>query len=573
MKKKTLSLSRYLLTALSAATLLAATSCELFLSDSGSGGGGGTEIIVDSPYKIDFGSSSTKTLTLTSLSGKSVYLVKSNVSSSIASDINTGYAASTYASSRSVTDVPIERSINSTDLISGNFNGNIRFDYQPARDFNANPPAIETARARNLVSIEGTALFEYDAVGEIKSFNVQNKAGAWISISTTLRAIGEHCYIWVPDSNFGSGGATDDKIDLDQVNALRDKFDVIYPLETNVLGYEYGGGSDGGVDNDLHISILVYDIGDNSEESADGGIYGYFWSKDFYTQEQLTTYGSSYQTNLAEMFYIDSYFTDADPETIYSTLVHEFQHMINFNRKNVEQGISSETWYNEMLSQLAEDMINSHISGDTSASPAELRIPLLNGYYDLVGVNQWIDYSSSQSMNLISYSTTYGFGAFLARNYGGAILIKAMEDNAASGTSSISLALHSVDPYTFTDTISGFKNVFRRYGEAFVYSGTSIPDGAKTFDKTVLTEINDITYVFPAIDIWELDNRLFILNPADMISGALGPTVWDIGSVADMSPYSVSILSAMDWQEIESDLTVTLYKPADPDVEFYLMIR
>ncbi len=109
------------------------------------------------------------------------------------------------------------------------------------------------------------------------------------------------------------------------------------------------------------ITILLTDI--NNDNSSNGGVVGYFWAKDNYTQS--TVAGS----NERVIFYIDSVMyanNDSDGDgnadnywenIIYSTLAHEFQHMINFYQRVAKRGLATETWYNEMLSAAIEDIV------------------------------------------------------------------------------------------------------------------------------------------------------------------------------------------------------------------------
>ena len=49
--------------------------------------------------------------------------------------------------------------------------------------------------------------------------------------------------------------------------------------------------------------------------------------------------------------------TDRGPSVIIGTLAHEFQHMIHFYQKPVVRDADSESWLNEMASEVAEDLI------------------------------------------------------------------------------------------------------------------------------------------------------------------------------------------------------------------------
>jgi hypothetical protein len=148
------------------------------------------------------------------------------------------------------------------------------------------------------------------------------------------------------------------------------------------------------------------------------------------------------------MFYIDatlfcSYITGEStstwqptnywPEFVYSTLAHEFQHMIQFYQKQILQNVGgTDTWINEMCSMIMEDLVADKLQvngprgvsdvayADGSPGPSgntDGRIPSFNQY-------SYYPLAQPGAFDLADYSTSYAFGAWLARNYGGADLLK-----------------------------------------------------------------------------------------------------------------------------------------------------
>jgi hypothetical protein len=201
-------------------------------------------------------------------------------------------------------------------------------------------------------------------VGDTRMFWVETTYSSreFIQKQATLRATGTYGNVWVMDdvySAFDDGGTSSDlKITTAQAEAMAQKFDLIYPAETKLIGYEYGGDPNdqetyGGKDGDPKVQILVYDFMGGTGGSC--GAAGFFWSKDFYTDAQL---GSSYKSNLAEIFYLSVDTVDSSSDYKYGTLAHEFQHMINFNQKYVLHSKSSPSWYDEMLADMAKDVIS-----------------------------------------------------------------------------------------------------------------------------------------------------------------------------------------------------------------------
>jgi hypothetical protein len=337
------------------------------------------------------------------------------------------------------------------------------------------------------------------------------------------------------DYDNSSSTTTDGKLTTAQAQALADKFDLIYPVETKLLGYEYGGApgsaEPGGKDGDIKVQILVYDFGG-------GGAAGFFWSKDFYIMT-----GS----NLAEMFYVDVGQVERSPDYTYSLLVHEFQHMINFNVKYVENHVSSAAWYDETLSTMAEDVISPLIGvGPTNWShPINQRISTFLNNYDSLGVTEW------STLDSVAYAKGFAFGAYLVRNYGGAQLLQKILANNTTNVASISAALNELNPGL------DFYKALESYGEAFIYSGANRPEGVLSFDNTISKTVSGTVYTHTGFDIW---------------SRWGGPRIFDV-TQTEMRPASVLVQSSDDWRNKTGSFSITLDKPASEDVVLYLMVK
>lgn len=370
-------------------------------------------------------------------------------------------------------------------------------DLESASRFNANPPPFSRDTSRGIVR---PAAQSY-VMGSSKYFWLEYSTNHYKQDRVTVRATGAYCNIWVVDENYDNSSTeqNDNKITSSQAQALAATFDRIYPLATEFLDYEYGGGAngDGGMDRDKKIQILVYDIDFDHDpgENQEYGVAGFFHGKDEYYQHDLDAEGySDLKSNVAEMFYLDAHFTDHEQEFIYSTLIHEFQHMINFNQKAVNRNLVSDTWYNEMLSLLAEDVIGPSIGIDKNKDghPINSRIPAFLDYYNYAGIDTWLSGDDAS----LSYSIAYAFGAYLIRNYGGPKLIQNMMSNNAVDHASVTQALKVYD-----ETLS-FRRALERYAEALVYSGSHGGiSGKKTFDTTA----QDGVYRADAFDIWTID--------------------------------------------------------------------
>jgi len=480
----------------------------------------------NSVRKVSF-SGAAETVTLNGLSNNDIYLVKVNMSQNIVSAEDTGGPPDS-----------------SPGLQSGWYaaeNALPRMGHPSADEFIANPQPVVDAGPRR-----SRAVFIAPKVGDTRMFYVETYygSGKYVQKQAALRATGQYGNIWVMDADNGSSVRL---ITDERAQELAGKFDVIYPIETKLLGYEYGGGpgGDGGRDGDPKIQILVYNILD--AEGWGAGVAGYFHSKDFY---DMSFTGS----NQAEIFYMHASQINNSLNYAYSTLVHEFQHMINFNMKYVKQDKTSQSWYNEMLSMMAQDVIDPLIGVPQGASVfSRLQVFLLT--YNHVGVTEWTRLGET------SYAKGFAFGAYLLRNYGGASLLQEILYNDSTNIESITAAMSKVAGNGLT-----FEEALRRYGEAMVFSGTNMPADVQSFDKTVEKTISGTTYTAAKFNIWTAFNNASY--------GFAKPRIFGLTEQLEMRQHSITVhQAASGWTGQSGTFSVTLQKPANPDVEIYLMIK
>ncbi len=308
----------------------------------------------------------------------------------------------------------------------------------------------------------------------IETANNRN-GGIFGQVDGICKYAGKHCYVFSDEKD--KSNRLIRLTDEDYV-ALGQKFDSCYELETAVIGdpfYKKYYSSMFVPCNDK-IVILVSDLfGDATEDQIyKGGTAGYFYFGDLFSEAYLN---NNYNKGLSkdnqnyiygnelEIFYVDSYFLYRNPGTIYSTLVHEFNHMINFVLKRLNyltethSNRAMSTWYTEMLAMVTEDMFQYKLKLSDADSP-KARIPWFNNYYNY-GFKFW-DYDAGNDQTLydtIMYANTYAFGAFLARNFGGVELIKEIAQNNYINEESITKALQKVNrnsAITFDDALEKF---------------------------------------------------------------------------------------------------------------------
>lgn len=478
-----------------------------------------------SSYPIFEVSPTTKNITISGVtSGKSVYVAKVNTGNysvslshirSVGTDSSTGYRVATASETKSLEKVEAPES-------------KYKHFHAPEISFEKVQSEARNARAVSNAAISTQTQISR-TVGTTKNIYVDSEVGlkTYKSASATLRAVGTYCNVWIVDDYYTAGPATGAKVNTSIAKTFADKFDSFYPIVRNIFGqecdniiYTYSTASTLKEASDSYpmssysdtgtiVNIVLYDIGadSNLEQTNQCGVLGYFYAKDYYSQSDSVSNNIKY-SNQGKYFYVDSAYSVSDFETVISTLAHEFQHMVNFGVKNVEKGLSSgtdtktdiesdiDTAYNEMLSMLCEDMMSSHLGLTDSNNVKNERLPTFNTTYFISGIREYLDTYSA-----FSYSTSYGFGSWLCRQYGGAALVKEIMSNSYAGNESLVVAVNSLNnkSYTFNELFQQFLLACTNGGST---SGYTHNQNAK---QTVSYTNGSTTYIYPmtAINLWE----------------------------------------------------------------------
>ena len=281
------------------------------------------------------------------------------------------------------------------------------------------------------------------------------------------------CLVWVINEyakELSNGETSETKVSVQVAQDIADSFAENYKLERAVLGEEYEGllGNDGSINESFtlkeygphgnYINFIIYDIGNDLSSENKTGIAAYFYSKDYYDSDSM-------QSNRGKFLYLDSHYCnhtgvddsgndifDADNDEcskiMLSTIFHEYQHMINFSNKEIRNELEKkDTWYDEMLSMLTEDFFMEHlgIAGE-AGSVVNQRVPGFNDYYWACGVGENLTGNNA----ILNYFTSYTFGAFLVRNFGGMKLMKEMSQNPYVNWDSVINAIKKVTGTTYT---------------------------------------------------------------------------------------------------------------------------
>ncbi len=528
-------IKRFAAGALVFTALFSLTSCmdilQILLEESGSSSSS-YNVVTATETKTDTYSSSnnifevdpyTKTLTVSGLtSGKSIYYARVNKGSKT---VSTNHQRAVVTGSSSGVRSVAAQTMNEVEI------GELPESFP--KHFKAPDISLDDVKSSAVSRVVSSSGLETKTqinrtVGTTKSVYVDTNVdiNQFALKSATLKAAGTYCNVWVVDGYYTDGTASGAKVNTSRCNELKNQFDALYPLVRNVFGEEsdniiYTYSNAGTLkaassnypmssysDTGTIINIVVYDIGNDYSSKTKCGVLGYFYSKDYYSQTSSVNTDIRY-SNQGKYFYIDSEYAVSSLNTIVSTLAHEFQHMINFNQKNIENGVKPDTSYNEMLSMLCEDMMADYLGLSSSKSVISARIPGFNTSYFLSGIREYRD----DKYAALSYSTSYAFGSWLARQYGGAALVKKMSQNEYVNNSSIVSAVNSsVNSKSYT-----FDQLFQQFLAACLNKGAS---SGYTHNQAAGTKLtySSYSYPMPAINLWDTaykyptDNNPFLVT-------------------------------------------------------------
>ena len=583
------------------------SACSLFSSDGGGFGGifgpqseanwngrtasweyNGSQVQYEVPNDV-------RTLSITTNEAVDVFMVKMNTGSAVIPKVSTRYlvSASRAAEGRSAESLELNGFASSGVTIDGLENvsgisadGIIRKDYVPARDFV--PPVLGAAGGAGRSAVEGLPAVVAEPMKSVTSRNlaVGETKELWVDLPksgvgtyeskfvgttyytkrpATLQAEGSHCYIWVLEG-YSASSASGSKITSTQAQELATQFESMYQPIRDVFGTESDKMIDtsglveisSGSDTGTKVNIVVYDIEGDYKDGQQSGTLGYFWAKDYYTAAAAKESGDATigLTNCGKYFYVDSYFLNKAPEMLYSTLAHEFQHMINFGQKTMNNRVSSQTWSNEMMSMVCEDMVQEYLGVQNEDSPIG-RLPWFCQYYYLSGLTDWLGGNSVQ----VSYAGAYAFGAYLARNYGGKELIKQIAINNYVDQQAITQALKS------TGRNETFDSVFKKYAQALVLDNAPSAANAPSFNKSVLG-IGE-GEMMKAIDIFNVQYQDELGRTRTVRPGLMNT---DANSRVDLRPYGFT-LHSIGYTDSAGDIQLTFSSPVEDKEKVYILVQ
>jgi hypothetical protein len=301
-----------------------------------------------------------------------------------------------------------------------------------------NDPYELACRLRKICDVSRTVPGKVYQVGDKETFWVgNNETAERRQITATLHYITPHSYFWAED------GA---RVDEGDVKRLMDAFEnKIYPTDREFFGSEFNPG----IDNDPHI-FVIYASG------LGGSVAGYFNSSDSFNP-LVKKFSNAHET------YMLSTTQKLGVEYTYSTLAHEFVHMIQFASDRNE-----DTWMTEGFAELGHFLNGYKMDGKPWLYTTEPDLQL----------NDW---NAEPGTNAPHYGQSFLFLAYFLDRFGGEAT-KALNANPGNGLSSIDDTLAEMnitDPQT--GEVVTADDVFMDWSAALYLGDGNIGDGRFTY--------------------------------------------------------------------------------------------
>ena len=293
-------------------------------------------------------------------------------------------------------------------------------------------------------------------VGDTHTFQINSTYCPLPSTSVQFKVLakGDHCYIWTPTST------ADNVYPLDQIDeSFGDLAAAEFDSKFDLMQSSFGDHSNG-TNGDGRLNILYYNI-DDGWQLGQGYVAGFFSSSDLYYNGMpllnIDTYPGVYYERANGEVVIDL-------ESTYGTMVHEYQHLINYSAGG------SDTWINECMSAAAEEIcypgssvvsrIQSWLNYRFSTNNDWLNPPTEHEYTSSYSLHKgysmysWSNYLNTNDL-LVLYAQVSFFAQYIYTQHGNSTF-RALLEKLTDGYS-FPNALQSVTGQNASDFVRNFR--------------------------------------------------------------------------------------------------------------------
>ncbi len=305
------------------------------------------------------------------------------------------------------------------------------------------------------------------------------------------------------------------------ISYIADNFDLLYPKMIDI----YGEHTD--VDRNNKITVLLYDI-NVGYSNGDAYIAGYFNPYDLFG------------LNHAEILYVESQ-ASGDIENIFTTLIHEFQHLINFNENYFENNEKPcDLWLNEALSESTNILIFEELKKNAAMPTSRLQVynstPSRSiSYHDIISAgNYFYTWDSNSQSILADYATASLFMYWLYLHYDGEDIIRKISKGANKGTYQAVL-----DSLGTTDS---WEDLMMRWLSANHSISSGYPNGKQAYWRNGELVVSNLTLT---PKIYRNYGETVNLYPGDMLLTEVEPEILpsltrSANPIIEQSDFSIS---------------------------------
>lgn len=143
---------------------------------------------------------------------------------------------------------------------------------------------------------------------------------------------------------------SNENVSTSDLQKLADEFNnVIFPKVTENFAEPLD------VDRNGKLTIVVLDIRDDFDST---GAYmgGFFFALDMFSQSEITKYYPAAKSNEGDIIYIDCNPVNVGDAEAWSTVAHEYQHLVNFSEAYRKNRYPTDTWIDEGMAEAASHM-------------------------------------------------------------------------------------------------------------------------------------------------------------------------------------------------------------------------